>query len=161
MEWKKNVQRNMWCTPTKQWTSVILAKMSFGLIVRSKLSALIWYQNQVHNPTFWDMTICVWYHKHLLWKCDDEKSVFKVSYFYSFGFNKGCRTCIFFFFVGGGMFEKNLKFGRGVIFHLYAKFISQMLVPLLPCFVVVHYICDMILSDTAITMISGTTFILS
>ena len=38
----------MWGTPTKQETSDILGKMSFGIIVRSTLSALIWYQNQVH-----------------------------------------------------------------------------------------------------------------
>ena len=41
---------HMWCTPTKQGTSDIL-----GIIVRSKLAALIWYQNQIHTPTFWDM----------------------------------------------------------------------------------------------------------
>ena len=48
-------------TPGKQATSDILGKMSFfDITVRSTLSALMWYQNQVHTPpTFWDMTICV------------------------------------------------------------------------------------------------------
>ena len=33
-------------------------KQVSGIIVRSTLWALIWYQNQVHTPTLWDMTIC-------------------------------------------------------------------------------------------------------
>ena len=33
---------------TKLGTSDILCKLSFGIIVRNTLSALIWYQNQVH-----------------------------------------------------------------------------------------------------------------
>ena len=32
------------------------------------------------------MTICVQDLKYFLWKCDFEKSAFKVSYPYSFGF---------------------------------------------------------------------------
>ena len=68
-------------------TSLILGKMSFFdiLYVKSTLSALIWYQNQVHTfHTFWDINICVEDHKHFFLKCDFEKLSLKVSYSYSF-----------------------------------------------------------------------------
>ena len=53
------------------------------------LSALIWYQNQIHIlPTFWDITICVQDRVGFLWKCDFEKSAFKVSYSYSLGYDR-------------------------------------------------------------------------
>ena len=59
-------------------------KLIFGIIVRSTLSALIWYQNQGHMPpTFWDIMT-----KWFLWKCNFEKTAFKVSYSYSFGYDR-------------------------------------------------------------------------
>ena len=34
-------------------------KLLFGVIVGAIFSFIFWYQNQVHNPSFWYMTICV------------------------------------------------------------------------------------------------------
>ena len=56
------------------------ANSVFSIIVKSTLSALIWYQNKVNTPTFWDMTFSVWNLEHFLWNCYFEKSAFKVSY---------------------------------------------------------------------------------
>ena len=79
--WEKfpDQSHNIWCTSTKQGTSDILEKNEFLVslsFIVSKLSALIWYQNQVHTPpTFWNTwqfvykTICsfsrreVWFWK--------------------------------------------------------------------------------------------------
>ena len=63
----------MWCTPTKQGTSEILGKMSFGIIVRSTLSALIF------DVKFKFILLLLRYDhlcidcKRFLWKCYYEK----------------------------------------------------------------------------------------
>ena len=70
--WKLNIHGHIWNKDEKciqMSTEVLLqskgqvtfwVKWVFGIIVRSTLLALMWYQNQVHNPpTFWDMIICV------------------------------------------------------------------------------------------------------
>ena len=139
------------------------AKWVFGIIVSHILPALIWYQNQVHTSTFWDMIICVQDCQQFLWKCDFEKSAFKVSYSYSFGFDRLQKMQTFFFFFLWATVQKwfrnymkvienikryvrkqNLKIDRWVTFHPYANFgcpyLKNRPVRLVPCFVGVHHI---------------------
>ena len=57
----------MWGTPTKQGQVTFWVKWVIGIIVRSILSVLIWYQNQVHTtPTFWDIAVYPRYVRVLL-----------------------------------------------------------------------------------------------
>ena len=67
-----------------------------AIVIRSTLSALTWYQNQVHTLTFWDMTIWAWYLRQFLWKCNFEKSAFEVPYSYSFVFDRLQKNTEFF-----------------------------------------------------------------
>ena len=79
----------MWCTPTKQGTSDILGKMSF------------WYHCEVYSFSFnliqksssYSSYFSSYDHlclrlKQFLWKCEFEKSAFRVSYSYSFGYDR-------------------------------------------------------------------------
>ena len=56
--------------------------MSFWHIFRNTLSALIWYQNQIHTPAFLRYDhLFAQDHKQILWKCDFTKLAFKVNYY--------------------------------------------------------------------------------
>ena len=130
-------------------------KWVFDIIVTSSLSALIWYQNQVHTPTFWDMTICVC----RPWECDFEKLAFKVSNSYIVLDMTGCRKSNF--FLGGGCLKINQKIYGAMedilryikkqesqnwqtshfppLCYLQLPISQNRPVWLVPCFVVVHH----------------------
>ena len=86
---------SMWCTvlPQKRHQVTFWVKLVFGIIVRSTLSTLIWYQNQVHTPYF----LLRYYHlcirpcKRFLWKFDFEKP----AYSYCFWYNRQQKMCNF------------------------------------------------------------------
>ena len=54
--------------------------MSFWYQCNKFIFSKMWYKNQVHTPTFWDMTICVWNLAWFLWKCDSKKSTLNIFY---------------------------------------------------------------------------------
>ena len=136
------METNMWCTPTKNREQVTFwAKWVFGIIVRSTFSftkfILLLFEIQSFankNASSFSGSVILG-NRPLKLPCDFEKSAFKASYSYSFGFHRLRKMQNF--FVGkclkisqklhGGdrkhimSKNKNLKIDRWPISHPYAN----------------------------------------
>ena len=163
----------MWCTPTKQGTGDILGNMSFCVIIRSTLSAFQYEHHFGIKLKFdtkmkfilllFEIWTFVYDFKQFLWKCDFEILTFRISYSYSFGFDRLHKNAEFFC---GKVFEimkisqklqggdrRHIKVRKKTkmsnwqmsyfspLCQLQSSISQNRPVWLVPCFVGVHHIC--------------------